>query len=83
MPNKPYYKWIIPPEDWDKKLALSKETSLYYALLVGKMGNQLADYYWDRRYLLDLDRDHYYRDICKEISEKAETFLKSRGIYGD
>ena len=80
MPNKPYYRWIIPPENWDKKLELTPNSSMYYALMVQKMGKELADYYWNRRYIFETKQDEYYTKLCKEITKKSEEFLKSRGI---
>jgi len=65
---------------WDNKLELSPECSEYYAIMVQKMGKQMADYYWNKRYTYEVDRDYKYREICKEINEKCDKFLKSRGI---
>lgn len=48
--------------------------------MVQKFGKQMADYYWNRRYSWKKERDYEWRDICKEINEKCDKFLKSRGI---
>lgn len=65
---------------WDKVLEYNRDVSLYYAIMVQKIGQELADYYWDRRYSFEKERDDYYIQLCKEITEKSTKFLKSRGI---
>lgn len=77
------YRWLRrynPPADWDKQLELTQQSSEYYAHMVQKFGKAMADYYWNRRYAYERVRDNEYIAICKEISEKSEKFLKSRGI---
>jgi len=75
-----FYKNFYPPASWDKVLELSPQTSEYYAHLVKAYGQAMADYYWNRRYDYERERDYEYIKICKEINEKCEKFLKSRGI---
>lgn len=68
-------------ETWDKKLELKTETSEYYAIMVQKLGKGMADYYWNRRYSYEHERDIVnWRKVCKEINEKCDVFLKSRGV---
>ena len=81
MTVKSFYKHgNTQANTWDKVLELRPELSEYYAIMVQKFGKQMADYYWTRRYSYEGERDYEWRDICKEINEKCEKFLKSRGI---
>lgn len=75
-----YYSRFYPPANWDKALELTPQTSEYYAKCVEAYGKAMADYYWNRRYSFELERDYEFRGLCKEINEKCNTFLKSRGV---
>lgn len=80
-PNREvFFKHFYPPASWEKELELKPENSIYYALMVEKLGKAMADFYWQRRYTYEVDRDYEWRNLCKEISEKSEAFLKKRGI---
>ena len=68
---------------WDKVLEYNQQSSEYYAIMVQKFGKALADYYWNRRFNFEGERDYEWRDICKDINEKCDLFLKSRGIILD
>ena len=66
----------------DKVLEYNQQSSEYYAIMVQKFGKQMADYYWNRRYDYESSHknDYEWRTICKEINEKCDIFLRSRGI---
>ena len=77
----------IQSNTYDKLSNITPESSMYYALMVEKLGKQMADYYWDRRLKLEQGFDMDLKgDIinwekeCKDISNKCEVFLKSRGV---
>lgn len=84
-----YFKNFYPPgRSYDWELAYCKENSEYYARLVKQMGQKMADYYWNRREA-ELDpelrlnvkyTDYLYVKECKEIIEKCDKFLRSRGV---
>lgn len=76
---KPYNSYY-PPASWDKTLELTPESSEYYAVMVQKMGKEMADYYWNRRYGFEKERDYEYIKICREINEKCDKFLKNRKV---
>lgn len=83
--RKNLYKNFVPPNtSYDESLLFrySEQTSEYYAIMVEKLGKQMADYYWKRRHAYEGDRDLVinWTRLCKEITEKCDLFLKSRGI---
>ena len=75
-----FYKNYYPPANYDKVFEINQHTSEYYAIMVQKFGKAMADYYWNRRYSFERERDDYYINLCKEITEKCNKFLISRGI---
>ena len=64
----------------DKVLEYNQQSSEYYAIMVQKFGKAMADYYWNRRWAFERVKDNEYIAICKEINEKCDIFLKSRGV---
>lgn len=79
--NKVYKKLgICPPENWERFFEYNRDSSQYYAVMTQKFGKVMADYYWNRTYNFEKERNNEYNLICKDINEKCDKFLKSRGI---
>lgn len=72
-----FYANYYPPASYDKQFELTQTSSEYYAIMVEKMGKQMADYYWNRR--LSYEFDYLYEKECDEIIEKCNKFLDKRG----
>lgn len=78
--DKRYFNFYPVNASYDKVLELTPQSSEYYAIMTQKLGKEMADYYWNRRYLYKGEIDYEWRSICKDINEKCDKFLKSRGI---